>query len=146
MAGTVRARGFVRRNIGIKKDNATRKNNGATFGFAAVHIIPTIMLRESILKFWKQLKTGSNSYQDHLVYRQFKILGTLTNFVHKRCLGVFIRAIVLTLNLGILIGISNGAQKETKVVMIAAFLIMTLDCVPALLAMLGGMVLAYTES
>lgn len=50
------------------------------------------------------------------------------------------------MNLGILIGISNGAQNETNVLMIAAFLIMTLDCVPALLAMLGGMVLAYTES
>lgn len=98
--------------------------------------------------FRVELKSSSNIYRDALIYRQFQILNTLTNVVQTRILEVFIGAVILSLsmNLGVLIGISNAAQSESNIFMIAVFLLETVNGVLAILVIVGGMVWVYTKS
>ncbi len=122
--------------------------HGTAFSFIAVHIIGTMLTRENILLFRERLQRSNNIYRDAIIYRQIQLFSILCNCVQRKCLGVLIGSLtlVVSMNFSLLVGFANSNDESMNVIMLAIFLIMTIEGTVALLVILAGMVAVYKES
>lgn len=121
---------------------------GFSFVFAAIHIIPTIIFKKSILDFWKKLDSSLNVYNDSLMYRQYQVFNTLTNELQKTCLGVMICATILSISmtLSVLIEMSSKFHADKNIFMITALVTGAVTSAVTLLTIPGRQISVYTIS
>ncbi len=121
---------------------------GILFIFISNLVIGSSMTLENIKMFWKRLQNSTDIYRDSLVYRQFQIFNSLSNYLQTTCLGVVVYTTIfaLSINLSLVIGFNNFPRENISSIMIGLFLIVAIENGVVILVIQGGLVSVYIAS
>lgn len=120
--------------------------HAASFVVITGHIISPVIVRECIRKIQKRLQLSHNICKESAVYRQLQVFNSISNAVQQSCLGLSIVVMILCTSMAFGLLIASSVTGATQQVLVAAFLILTVDGTIGILVALGGLVRVHSES